>query len=79
MCAIVREITQANDIVTEVVPEAVQNTDAFKAKRGGHGKFPMLELDDGSMIYESNAIAQYIARRSAHAGALCGYNAFEEA
>ena len=40
----------------------------------------MLELDDGSMIYESAAIANYIARQSAsHGAALLGHNAFEEA
>jgi len=78
MCATVRELTQQNDIVTEVVSQEVQDSEAFKAKRQ-HGKFPMLELADGTMVYESNAIAQYIARRSGHAGQLCGYNAFEEA
>ena len=77
--AIVREFVQANNIQTVVVSEEEQASDAFKAKRQ-HGKFPMLELDDGSMIYESAAIAFYIARQSAsHGAALVGHNAFEEA
>jgi len=76
--AVVRENVQAN-IETVVVSEEEQASDAFKAKRA-HGKFPMLELDDGSMIYESAAIAFYIARCSAsHGASLLGHNAFEEA
>jgi len=40
----------------------------------------MLELGDGSMVYESVAIAQYVARRShTHGAALLGRSAFEEA
>jgi len=77
--AIVREYVQANNIETVVVSEEQQASDDFKVKRA-HGKFPMLELDDGSMIFESAAIAFYIARQSAsHGGALVGHNAFEEA
>ena len=48
---IVVELTQAN-VETIVVSQETQDSDAFKAKRQ-HGKFPMLELADGSMIYES--------------------------
>jgi len=78
--AIVQELTQQNDIENVVVSQEVQDSEAFKAKRGVNGKFPMLEQADGKMLFESNAIALYIARRSAsHAGALCGHDAFEEA
>jgi elongation factor 1-beta len=76
---IVAEMTQAK-VQTVVVSEEEQKSEDFKAKRGGHGKFPMLELADGSMIYESLAIAEYIARQSStHSGAVTGRTAFEEA
>ena len=39
----------------------------------------MLELENGTVIYESNAIAEYFARTSPHAEALLGSNAYEEA
>ena len=33
-------------------------------KKNPHGKVPVLELDDGRCIFESNAIARYVARLS---------------
>jgi len=76
---IVAEMTQAK-VQTVVVSEEEQKAEDFKAKRGGHGKFPMLELADGSMIYESLAIAEYIARQSeSHSAAIVGRTAMEEA
>jgi len=61
--SIVREITQQK-IETVILTEAQEKEmPEFKAKRA-HGKMPMLELDDGSMIYESIAIAEYLARVS---------------
>lgn len=76
--AIVAQITQGN-VETVVVSQEQQDTPEFKAKRGTHGKFPMLELADGSMIYESFAIGEYLARASNHSTALLGRSAFEEA
>ena len=60
-----------------VVSEELAATEAFKAKKA-HGKFPMLELADGTCIFESNAIAQFLAR-NANATELFGKSAFEEA
>ena len=59
-----------------VVSEEVAATEAFKAKKA-HGKFPFLELQDGSVIFESNAISQFIAR-NASSSELYGKTAFEE-
>jgi len=74
---VVVEITQAN-VQTVVVSDEEQKAPEFLAKRA-HGKFPMLELADGSMIYESVAIAEYLASISDHKQNLCGRTAFEEA
>ncbi len=74
---IVVELTNAK-VETVVVSQEEQDTAEFKAKRQ-HGKFPMLELADGTMIYESNGIAAYFARTSGSAPALVGSDAFEEA
>jgi glutathione S-transferase len=77
LAKVVAEITQAK-VQTVVVSQQEQETAEFKAKRT-HGKFPMLELENGTIIYESNAIAEYFARTSPHSEALCGSNAYEEA
>ena len=45
------ELTQAN-VQTIVLKPGTPEAYEFKAKRG-HEKFPMLELEDGSMICES--------------------------
>jgi glutathione S-transferase len=76
--AMVAQITQAN-IETVIVSAETQESPEFKAKRGTHGKFPMLELADGSMIYESIAIGEYLARTSNFSANLMGCSAFEEA
>jgi glutathione S-transferase/translation elongation factor EF-1beta len=76
--AAVAQITQAH-VETVIVSAETQETPEFKAKRGTHGKFPMLELADGSMIYESIAIGEYIARASNFSANLMGRTAFEEA
>jgi len=60
-----------------VLSEEQQASADFKAKKA-HGQFPMLELDDGTVIFESNAIAAYIARASGNQ-AFLGSNAFAEA
>jgi len=46
-----------------VLTEEQQASAEFKTKKA-HGQFPMLELSDGTIIFESNAIAAYIARSS---------------
>jgi len=75
---IVVEQTQAN-VQTVLVSQEEQDSADFKNKRQ-HGHFPMLELQDGSMIYESFAIANYLANISAsHGKDLSGHNAFEQA
>lgn len=43
------------------------NTDSF-LKKNPNGKIPLLELDDGTFISESNAILNYLAFESALAG-----------
>ena len=48
---------------------------AFIAKKG-HGKFPMMELEDGRVLFESVAIAAYLLKGKK---ALLGNGAFGEA
>ena len=62
--------------VVVVTPEQA-DTKEFKDKKGA-GKFPFLETADGKTIFESTAIAQYIARAAGQNGFI-GENAFEEA
>lgn len=50
-----------SNIEVVVASEEQQASAEFKAKKA-HGKFPMLELEDGTIIFESNAIAAYLAR-----------------
>jgi glutathione S-transferase/translation elongation factor EF-1beta len=77
-CLIAAKFVQAN-VEVVIVSEEQQQAPEFKAKKA-HGKFPMLETDDGHIIFESNAIADYIARTSAsHGPELVGRTAFEEA
>lgn len=63
LCAATLELVQSADISCHILSDAEIDCADFKAKRQ-HGKFPMLELQNGTIIYESNAIAQYIASRS---------------
>ena len=58
-CLIAAKFVQAN-VELVIVSEEQQQAPEFKAKKA-HGKFPMLETDDGHIIFESNAIADYIA------------------
>lgn len=60
-----------------VVNQEQQDSAEFKAKKA-HGKFPMLELEDGTIIFESNAIAAYLAR-SAGNQAFLGATPYAEA
>jgi len=60
-----------------VATEEMQADAAFKAKKA-HGAFPMLETPEGSIIFESVAIAAYFAR-AAGCTDLIGATAFEEA
>ena len=46
-----------------MVDEQMAKTEEIKKKKGA-GAFPFLELEDGTLIRESNAIAAYIARKS---------------
>ena len=62
--------------VVVVTPEQA-DTKEFKDKKA-HGKFPFLETADGKFIYESTAIAQYIARAAGQNGFI-GETAFEQA
>lgn len=61
--------------VVTVDPEMAKSQD-IKEKMGA-GSFPFLELADGTIIRESNAIAPYIARVTGHKEFL-GTNPFEE-
>jgi elongation factor 1-gamma len=61
--------------ITEVfVSEEEAKTKEFKAK-SLTGKYPLLETEDGT-LFESAAIARYLARRNPEAG-LLGKNAYE--
>ena len=60
-----------------VVDQETQDSKDFKAKKA-HGKFPMMETPAGQMIFESSAIAAYIAREAGNQ-AFIGATAFEEA
>ena len=50
---------------------------AFIAKKG-HGKYPVMETDDGKILFESVAIAGYLLKLGKKQ-AMLGNNAFEEA
>ena len=60
-----------------VLTEEQQASAEFKTKKA-HGQFPFLELDNGTIIFESNAIAAYIARASGNQTFL-GASSFAEA
>lgn len=55
-----------------------KNSKQFKDKKQ-HAGFPLLELANGSVLSESGAIAEYLARTSTKTEDLCGKGAFEEA
>jgi glutathione S-transferase/translation elongation factor EF-1beta len=60
-----------------VATQEQQDSVDFKAKKA-HGKFPFLELEDGTIIFESNAIAAYFARAAGNQ-AFLGTTPFAEA
>lgn len=62
--------------VVVVSPEQAESKEIKDKKGSGH--FPFLETADGKVIFESVAIAQYIARAAGQQGFL-GQGAFEEA
>jgi len=66
------------NVETVIVPQGsdMANDADFKAKKG-NGKFPMLETEDGQIIFESVAIAAYFCRQGA--AELMGANAFANA
>ena len=59
-----------------------KNSEEYKkgdfAKKHATGKFPVLELDNGEMLFESVAIAMYFARQAPAAG-LLGQSPFQTA
>lgn len=61
----------------EVLNKEQQNDKDFKAKNV-NGKFPLLELESGELIFESSAIANHFAR-AAPASGLLGQSAFQTA
>ena len=58
-----------------IMTEEARKDKAFAAKHLT-GKFPLLELDDGNVLFESSAIAQFFARQGK---GLYGADIFEEA
>lgn len=64
-------------IETIVVDETMANDKDFKAKKG-QGSFPMAELPDGTILFESTAIAAHIARQAGRTDFIGG-TAFEAA
>jgi hypothetical protein len=65
------------NVETVVVSQEQQDSADFKAKKA-HGKFPFLELEDGTIIFESNAIAAYLARSTGNQ-AFLGTSEFAQA
>jgi glutathione S-transferase/translation elongation factor EF-1beta len=64
-------------VSVEVLSKEQQNDKEFKAKNV-NGKFPLLELESGELIFESAAIANHFAR-SAPASGLMGQTPFQTA
>ena len=60
-----------------IVDEEMAGNKEFKDKKA-HGKFPMLETASGDIVFESNAIATYIAREAGN-NALLGDSAWSQA
>lgn len=58
-------------IQTVLVDETMAQDKAFQAKKA-HGSFPILELANGTMLYESSAIAAHIARSAGNTDFLGG-------
>lgn len=78
ICAIVVRATN-EPVETVVVSKDMADSEDFKKKKGT-GKFPMLELNNGDVLFESAAIAEYLARQSAsHKHALTGHSVMESA
>ena len=63
---------------TVVVSQETQDSADFKVKKA-HGNFPFVELDDGTIIHESNAIVAYFARASGNEAFLGGASPFAQA
>ena len=68
----------SNKKIQEVVVEAGSDQDKQILKKSSVGSYPMLELDDGTLLCDSFAIASYIAR-STGCGKLLGSNDVEAA
>ena len=75
--ALITAAFSKSQLEVEVLSEEQQNAADFKAKKA-HGQFPILELDDGTFIFESNAIAAYIARQAGNT-AFLGETQFDQA
>jgi glutathione S-transferase len=73
---IVADLANAQ-VSVEVLSKEQQADKDFKAKNI-NGKFPLLELESGELIFESSAIANHFAR-SAPASGLMGQSAFQTA
>lgn len=57
--------------------EAARNTKEWKAKNSTN-RFPLLETDDGQIIFESSAISSFFARADPDSG-LYGQTPFQAA
>ena len=68
----------ANQNVEVIYMSEEQRKDKAWAAKHTTGKFPVLELDSGEMIFESGTIAKYFAK-CAPASGLLGQSAFETA
>jgi glutathione S-transferase len=65
------------EVEVVVVTEEMKTDKAFLAKKA-HGKYPMLETEDGKILFESVAIAAYLLRKGKKQ-ALLGKSAFQAA
>jgi len=63
--------------VVVIAKDSEMNNDAEFKKKKAHGKFPMLERENGSILFESVAIARSFL--SEGAPAMLGANAFQAA
>ncbi|MBM4384455.1 MAG: glutathione S-transferase N-terminal domain-containing protein [Deltaproteobacteria bacterium] len=52
--------------------EGAQRTPEFLAKNP-HGSLPVLELDDGTLLSESEAIIEYLEELASHCATRCAY------
>jgi glutathione S-transferase len=74
--ALVAADLSATNVEVCIIDKQAEDYKEF-AKKHATGKFPLLELDSGELLFESSAIALHFARESK--SGLLGSSPFEEA